>query len=163
MTAADPYNLFRFVGAQDGVIEGALAELAAGRKRSHWMWFVFPQLRALGRSVPAQFYGIGSLAEARAYLRHPLLGPRLRDAVEAAVSSPAATVHELFGSPDDLKFRSSMTLFAAANLNGPFAAALVRFRLAADPATLDLLAKPVAPQDPPPGFAGPPPTGGRER
>ena len=138
---SDPFNLFRFVAAQEGVIEAAVAELAAGRKRSHWMWFVFPQLTALGRSGPAQFYGLASLAEAKAYLAHPLLGPRLVEVTAAAVGSTATSVNALFGSPDDLKFRSSMTLFAAADLAGPYAGALARFGLTPDPATLELLGR----------------------
>ena len=137
---SDPFNLFRFVAAQEGVIETAVAELSAGRKRSHWMWYVFPQLTALGRSGSAQFYGIGTLGEARAYLAHPLLCPRLLAATEAAVASSATSAHDLFGSPDDLKFRSSMTLFAKVQPDGPFVAALARFSLDPDPATLELLA-----------------------
>ena len=113
--ANDPFDLKRFALAQAPVIETALAELAAGRKRSHWMWFVFPQLRALGRSETARFYGIGALDEARAYLADPLLGPRLRASVRTVLSAPAPSLHALFGSPDDLKFRSSMTLFAVAD------------------------------------------------
>jgi uncharacterized protein (DUF1810 family) len=139
MSASDPFNLFRFVAAQEGVIDTAVAELAAGRKRSHWMWFVFPQLTALGRSGSAKFYGIGSPAEANAYLDHELLGPNLEQATAAAVGSSAATAHDLFGSPDDLKFRSSMTLFAKVQPDGPWVAALARFGLEPDPATLELL------------------------
>jgi uncharacterized protein (DUF1810 family) len=110
--SSDPYNLQRFIDAQDGVIETALAELRAGLKQSHWMWFVFPQLAALGRSPTAQFYGIASIAEARAYLAQPLLGQRLRDCVEA-VSAWASkrTPEEMLGSIDAMKLRSSLTLF----------------------------------------------------
>ncbi len=115
MSPADPFDLERFVTAQTPVFDTVLAELKAGRKRSHWMWFVFPQLRGLGRSSTAQFYGIGSLGEARAYLEHSLLGPRLALCTEAVLVSDAASLRELFGSPDDLKFRSSMTLFATAS------------------------------------------------
>lgn len=111
---ADPFRLQRFVDAQEGVHDTALAELRAGKKRSHWMWFVFPQLRGLGQSPMAQFYGVSSLDEARAYLAHPVLGPRLRSGARAVVDSPGRTVAEIFGSPDDMKFRSSMTLFALA-------------------------------------------------
>ncbi len=139
MSASDPHNLFRFVAAQEGVIETAVAELAAGQKRSHWMWFVFPQLTALGRSGSAKFYGIGSLAEANAYLAHPQLGPRLAQATAAATGSAAVSTRELFGSPDDLKFRSSMTLFAKVQPDGPWVGALARFGLEPDPATLELL------------------------
>ena len=111
---ADAFDLQRFFDAQTGVIERAMAELAAGRKASHWMWFVFPQLKGLGQSPTAQFYGIEGLDEARAYLAHPVLGPRLETAARAALESPAASLHDLFGSPDDLKFVSCMTLFAKA-------------------------------------------------
>ena len=112
--ADDAYDLARFIKAQDGVIEQALDELRSGRKSSHWMWFVFPQLRGLGASPTAQFYGLASLEEALAYLAEPTLGERLRRCVEAALSVREGTLHEIFGSPDDLKFRSSMTLFEAA-------------------------------------------------
>jgi len=108
----DPFDLERFVTAQDPVIARVLDELAAGRKQSHWMWFVFPQLRGLGHSPAAQFYGIGSLQEARAYLRHPALGPRLDQCVRTTMTIRGRSLHDIFGSPDDLKFRSSMTLFA---------------------------------------------------
>ena len=100
MTGGDPYDLQRFVDAKARVYEMALDELAnADRKRSHWMWFVFPQLRGLGRSSTAQIYGIGSLAEARAYLAHPLLGPRLRECVEAALEHSGRPLIDIFGSP----------------------------------------------------------------
>ena len=115
-TASDPdsFNLERFVTAQTPVFDTALAELGAGRKQSHWMWFVFPQLRGLGHSATAQFYGLGSLLEVQAYLGHPLLGPRLRRCTETVLASRAASLRELFGSPDDLKFCSSVTLFSLA-------------------------------------------------
>ncbi|RAI40297.1 DUF1810 domain-containing protein [Rhodoplanes roseus] len=125
---SDPFDLARFVTAQAPVHETALAELKAGRKRTHWMWFVFPQHRALGRSPTAQAYGIGSLDEARAYLEHPLLGPRLLACTRAVLDCPAPSLHALFGSPDDLKFRSSMTLFEAAAPDQPvFGTALDRW------------------------------------
>ena len=125
MSTADPFNLDRFVNAQEGVFEAALAELQAGKKRTHWMWFVFPQLRGLGRSPTAHHYGVGSLGEAQASLAHPLLGPRLAAATEAALGSGAGSPHKLFGSPDDLKFCSSMTLFAlASGGEGPYRGAL---------------------------------------
>jgi uncharacterized protein (DUF1810 family) len=126
---ADPFDLQRFVDAQAGVIDRALEELRAGRKQSHWMWFVFPQLKGLGRSPTALFYGLASLDEARAYLAHPLLGPRLAAVAQAALGAPAASLHALFGSPDDLKFVSSMTLFekAAGGDGGIYAAALDRW------------------------------------
>jgi len=107
-------NLGRFVEAQAPVHDRALAELKAGRKQSHWMWFVFPQIAGLGRSPMAQHYAIQNLAEARAYLAHPLLGARLRECTQAVLDVEGKTAHEIFGSPDDLKFRSSMTLFAHA-------------------------------------------------
>ncbi|MBV8494067.1 MAG: DUF1810 domain-containing protein, partial [Alphaproteobacteria bacterium] len=109
MTAADPFDLARFIAAQDKVLTSVLAELRAGRKRSHWMWFVFPQLRGLGLSPTATFYGIGSLEEARAYLAHELLGERLRLCTEAVLERAGTSLHQIFGSPDDMKFRSSMT------------------------------------------------------
>jgi uncharacterized protein (DUF1810 family) len=138
---ADPYDLRRFVDAQAGVIERAIGELAAGRKTSHWMWFVFPQLKGLGRSPTALFFGLASLEEARAYLAHPLLGPRLQAATRAALTAPAGSLHALFGSPDDLKFVSSMTLFErAADDPAPFDAALERWAEGRrDPQTLALL------------------------
>ena len=114
MDQADTFNLERFVTAQEPVFDTALAELRSGRKRSHWMWFVFPQLRGLGRSQAAQFYGLESLDEARAYLAHPVLGPRLELSTQAVLESGGASLNAIFGSPDDMKFRSSMTLFALA-------------------------------------------------
>jgi uncharacterized protein (DUF1810 family) len=108
---ADRFDLSRFVQAQQGVYEQAVAELREGRKRSHWMWFVFPQLAGLGHSAMAQRYAIGSMDEARAYLDHPVLGARLRECSALALAAAGCTVHEIFGSPDDLKFHSSMTLF----------------------------------------------------
>ena len=108
------FDLERFVAAQAPVFATALAELRAGRKRSHWMWFVFPQRRGLGHSAMAQRYGIGSLAEAKAYLAHPLLGPRLVACTRAVLAVEGRSLHAILGSPDDLKFRSSMTLFALA-------------------------------------------------
>lgn len=111
---ADPFNLERFVIAQAPVFDTALAELQAARKRSHWMWFIFPQLRGLGLSSNAQFYGIGSLDEAHAYLAHPVLGPRLILCTRTVLEANGRSLHDMFGSPDDLKFQSSMTLFEAA-------------------------------------------------
>lgn len=115
MGAADPFDLQRFVTAQAPVFASALEELKKGRKRTHWMWFVFPQLRGLGSSSMATFYGIGSLEEARAYLAHPLLGPRLVLCTETVLAIKGKTLREIFGSPDDMKFGSSMTLFARAS------------------------------------------------
>lgn len=114
MSTADPFDLERFVTAQAPVIATALAELRAGRKRTHWIWFVFPQLRGLGRSSMATFYGIASLHEARAYLAHPILGPRLELCTRAVLELETGSLHDIFGSPDDVKFQSSMTLFAVA-------------------------------------------------
>ena len=115
----DPFDLQRFVDAQDPVIDEVCNELRAGRKRSHWMWFVFPQLAGLGHSAVAQRYAIASLAEARAYLAHALLGPRLRDCSALVLAVEGRSVHQIFGAPDDLKFWSSMTLFDAADPSEP--------------------------------------------
>ncbi len=111
----DPFHLQRFVDAQQGVYDAACAELRAGRKRSHWMWFIFPQIEGLGYSALAQRYGISSLDEAKAYLRHPLLGARLRECSRIVADLDGHSVEQIFGAPDDMKFRSSMTLFAAAS------------------------------------------------
>lgn len=111
----DPYDLARFVDAQEGVYEEAIAELRAGRKRSHWMWFIFPQLAGLGRSETARFFGIKSLDEAKAYLAHPVLGPRLRACAEAILSIEGRSAYGILGFPDDVKLKSSMTLFDAAS------------------------------------------------
>lgn len=113
-SAGDPFDLQRFVDAQEPVYGDVLDELRAGRKRSHWMWFVFPQLRGLGGSPTALHYGISSLDEARAYLRHELLGPRLRECARLVTAVQGRSIGQIFGSPDDLKLRSSMTLFAHA-------------------------------------------------
>jgi uncharacterized protein (DUF1810 family) len=125
VTAA--YDLDRFLAAQDGVFPAVLAELGAGRKRTHWMWFVFPQLKGLGVSPTASFYGLASLEEAAAYRGHVVLGERLRAALAALDASGASSLHAVFGRPDDLKFRSSMTLFALADPEGPWAAAIQRW------------------------------------
>ena len=109
---ADPFDLQRFVDAQSGVYERALGELRQGAKRSHWMWYIFPQLRGLGHSLTAQKYGIASIEEARAFLAHPILGPRLAACTEAALAADKASAAAIFPYPDDLKFRSCMTLFA---------------------------------------------------
>ena len=125
--SGDPFDLARFVSAQADVFDAAIDELRGGRKRTHWMWFVFPQLRALGVSPTALFYGLSGLDEATAYLRHPVLGPRLELAMSAVEASSAASLNALLGSPDDLKFRSSMTLFAIVGPEGPYRAALARW------------------------------------
>lgn len=108
----DTYNLKRFVDAQEPVFEQVCRELSAGRKQSHWMWFIFPQLRGLGHSAMAQQYGISSRKEAQAYLAHAVLGKRLRECTRLVLGVEGRTVGQIFGSPDDMKFRSSMTLFA---------------------------------------------------
>jgi len=124
----DPHGLERFITAQEPVIAQVLAELRGGRKRTHWMWFVFPQLQGLGGSAMARRYGIASLAEARAYLAHPVLGARLRECCTLMLQVPQRSAHEILGSPDDLKFRSCVTLFALAVPGEPlFAACLERF------------------------------------
>jgi|ERR1700722_18491929 len=112
--AFDPYNLQRFIDAQRGLYAQAQAELAAGRKTSHWMWFIFPQIKGLGHSAMAQKYAISSLGEAKAYLDHPLLGARLRDCTRLVTSLSGLSVEDIFAYPDHLKFHSSMTLFAHA-------------------------------------------------
>jgi len=112
MTNDDPHDLNRFTNAQEGVYERALAELKSGQKRSHWMWFIFPQVEGLGQSPTSKYYAIKSAAEARAYLAHPLLGVRLRECAEAVLALEGRSASEVFGFPDDLKFRSCMTLFA---------------------------------------------------
>ena len=108
----DPFDLQRFVRAQEGDYERALAEVRSGRKRSHWMWYVFPQFAGLGQSSMSQRYAINTLGEARAYLAHPILGARLKGIAEAVLGVQDRTAHEMFGSPDDLKRQSSATLFA---------------------------------------------------
>jgi len=119
--AGDPYNLDRFVAAQaDGVFDQALTELCDGRKRSHWMWFIFPQHRDLGRSATAQFYGLSGVDEARAYAAHPLLGERLRQCAQAILPHLATTNAEaILGPIDALKLRSSMQIFAEAAPDEP--------------------------------------------
>jgi uncharacterized protein (DUF1810 family) len=108
----DPFHLSRFVDVQQGEYEMALAEIRAGRKRSHWMWYIFPQFEGLGMSPTSQLYSIKSDEEARAFLAHPVLGPRLIECAEAACGVEGRSATEVFGSPDDLKLRSSATLFA---------------------------------------------------
>src|SRR5262245_61313920 len=114
----DSYDLSRFVKAQESDYERALAEIKSGRKRTHWMWYIFPQIDGLGFSSTAKFYAIKSLDEARAYLDHPVLGPRLRECAEAAVGVEGRSATEVFGSPDDLKLRSCATLFACVSPPG---------------------------------------------
>ena len=124
----DPYDLERFVLAQECVYPQALAEIRAGRKRSHWMWYIFPQFDGLGYSAMAQKYAINSLAEAQAYVNHPVLGPRLIECAEAALHVEGQSAYEIFGSPDDLKLRSCATLFAQVSPAGSvFERLLTRF------------------------------------
>ena len=136
-------SLDRFVEAQAPVYPRALAELTAGRKQSHWMWFVFPQVSGLGKSPMAQHYAIHSLQEARDYLEHPLLGARLKECTSAVLGVTGKTAHEIFDTPDDLKFHSSMTLFAhAAPDEQLFRAALDQyFGGAEDARTIGFLAR----------------------
>jgi uncharacterized protein (DUF1810 family) len=137
----DPFDLQRFVDAQHSVIDEVLLELRASRKRSHWMWFIFPQIEGLGFSPMAQTYAIRSRAEAVAYLKHPILGDRLRECVRLVIAA-SRPITEVFGHPDDLKFRSCVTLFAAAAPDeGVFSEALnACCDGRADPSTLEKLA-----------------------
>jgi uncharacterized protein (DUF1810 family) len=134
-------SLERFVEAQEPVIEQILAELRAARKTSHWMWFVFPQIRGLGHSPTAQHFAIASRGEAEAYLRHPVLGPRLRQCTHLVNATSRRSIEEIFGYPDHLKFRSCMTLFAnVAADNQVFVDALSKyFGGEQDPLTLERL------------------------
>ncbi|WP_062207074.1 DUF1810 domain-containing protein [Aureimonas sp. AU12] len=139
---SDPHDLQRFRAAQDPIFAAVTAELGAGDKRSHWMWFVFPQIAGLGFSATSRRYALRSLAEARAYLADPVLGARLRDCTALVLGAKDRSAQQIFGSPDDAKFRSSMTLFAEAAPGEPlFAEALRRhFDGAPDRATLEQLA-----------------------
>ena len=122
------FHLQRFVDAQEPVYETVLSELRDGRKRSHWMWFIFPQISGLGHSVTSQTFALSSLAEAAAYLAHPTLGPRLRECAALVASVEGRSVEQIFDFPDDLKFHSSMTLFAHAAPREPvFAACLEKY------------------------------------
>jgi len=135
------HDLERFVEAQARCYADVVAELRAGSKRTHWMWFVFPQLRGLGRSATADYFGIRSAGEALAYWEHPVLGQRLRECVDLVLASEGRTAEQIFGRPDDLKFRSCMTLFASV-VHGyaPFAAAIEKYYGGVmDPRTLELL------------------------
>jgi uncharacterized protein (DUF1810 family) len=138
----DPYNLARFLTAQESSYAQAVAELRRGRKQSHWIWYIFPQLKGLGSSETSRFFGIASLAEAEAYLAHPVLGERLRECTQLVIDIPNKAVGDIFPYPDDLKFGSSMTLFAAAESAAPslFTQAIERFLQGkTDPRTLELL------------------------
>ena len=125
--ADDPFNLQRFVEAQEGTYAEALAEISHGAKRGHWMWFIFPQLKGLGQSEMAHRFGINSLDEAKAYLAHPVLGHRLRQCVAALQDLDSGTAAEVFGAVDAMKLRSSLTLFAKADGGAIFDAALSRW------------------------------------
>jgi uncharacterized protein (DUF1810 family) len=128
MSANSPYDLERFVGAQEGVHERAVAELRAAAKRSHWMWFVFPQIAGLGYSETSRYYAISGPDEARAYLAHPVLGPRLIEDAEILAALPGApTAQQIFGSTDAAKLRSSMTLFELAGGQDVFGRVLDRY------------------------------------
>ena len=138
----DPHNLQRFVGAQSSVYAQVCSELRDGRKRTHWMWFIFPQIEGLGYSELARRFAISSLQEAQAYLAHPILGPRLRECTRLVNQAGGRSIEQIFGSPDDLKFHSSMTLFARAATDDEqvFDEALRKyFGGQPDPATLERL------------------------
>lgn len=140
MSEADPFQLQRFVDAQDRSFEAALSELRSGRKQNHWMWFIFPQLAGLGRSPTAQFYGIRSLQEVRAFLAHPVLGERYRQSVEAVLAwANVRDADDIFGPVDAMKLRSSLTLFENASGDRLFARALESFYAGPDKATIALL------------------------
>jgi uncharacterized protein (DUF1810 family) len=124
----DPHNLQRFVDAQEAVFPKVLAELGQGRKYGHWIWFIFPQLKGLGRSSTSEFFGISSLSEAKAYLQHPVLGPRLIKCTELVNAVEDRDANDIFGDLDAMKFRSSMTLFACADPgNRNFSLALEKY------------------------------------
>ncbi len=137
---SDPFDLTRFVDAQETVYARVVAELSRGRKQSHWMWFIFPQIAGLGFSAMAQRYAIGSRGEAIAYLAHPTLGPRLVECTRLVLAAKGKSVHDIFGSPDDMKFRSSMTLFDAVCDDPIFDEAIAKYFGERDLATLDILA-----------------------
>ena len=143
----DPYDLQRFIQAQDADYDRALLEIKRGRKRSHWMWYIFPQFEGLGFSATSRRYSIKSTEEAVAYLAHPVLGPRLKECAEAVLDVEGRSAHEIFGSPDDMKLRSCATLFACVS---PAASVFHRlldkyFESRQDPKTLGLIG--VAPED----------------
>jgi uncharacterized protein (DUF1810 family) len=139
--SADPFGLERFIAAQNPVFHHVLLELEAGTKTGHWMWFIFPQIRGLGRSPASVEYAISSREEAKAYLQHPVLGPRLKECTRLVILADGSSAHEVFGSPDDMKFRSSMTLFAEVSRGDDiFKRALLKyFNGEPDPLTLDRL------------------------
>jgi uncharacterized protein (DUF1810 family) len=137
----DPYNLQRFVDAQPPVIAGVIAELGQGRKLGHWMWFIFPQFKGLGRTGQSNFFGISSMQEAAAYLQHPVLGPRLKQCTQLVNAVVGRSAEDIFGEIDAMKFRSSMTLFANATPeNQIFTDALEKYYAGEfDPLTIDYL------------------------
>ncbi|RXT41861.1 DUF1810 domain-containing protein [Bradyrhizobium betae] len=137
----DPFDLDRFIQAQNPVFRAVQGELAQGRKQSHWMWFVFPQIAGLGFSAMSRRYAIGSRAEAVAYLAHPVLGPRLIECTRLVLAVEGRTINAILGAPDDAKFRSSMTLFGEVSDQPVFGEALARyFAGERDDATLEILA-----------------------
>jgi uncharacterized protein (DUF1810 family) len=137
----NPFQLDRFVTAQSAVYPQVLIELRAGEKRGHWIWFIFPQLKGLGHSAQSEYYGIGSLAEAAAYSQHPILSPRLEECTHLVNAVEKRTIGEILGYPDDLKFRSSMTLFSRAAANPAIFNEALRkyFHGDPDPLTLRLM------------------------
>jgi uncharacterized protein (DUF1810 family) len=138
----DTFALERFVEAQSAIYPRVVEELSAGRKRSHWMWFIFPQIAGLGSSAMAQRFAIGSKREAQAFLAHDLLGPRLIQCTRLVMAASEKRIGDILGYPDDLKFRSSMTLFDAVSNPGIFADAINAFNLdGRDPATLEILSR----------------------
>jgi uncharacterized protein (DUF1810 family) len=138
----DPFDLQRFVDAQAPVYSRVVAEMRQGEKRSHWMWFIFPQLAGLGHSPMARRFALRSREEVMAYLGHGVLGPRLRQCTALVNAVAGRTIREILGSPDDLKFCSSMTLFGAVSSEPEFAAAIARFYDGvSDQRTLDLLGR----------------------
>jgi uncharacterized protein (DUF1810 family) len=140
MSATDPDQLKRFVDAQFSVYPQVIKELSEGRKRSHWMWFIFPQISGLGFSSMAQHFAIGSKGEAAAYLAHDILGPRLHECTRLVMAAGRKSINDILGSPDDLKFRSSMTLFDAISAHEIFAEAIsIFYPEGRDPATLAIL------------------------
>jgi uncharacterized protein (DUF1810 family) len=143
LNRGDPFDLGRFISAQEGIHESALSELRRGRKRTHWMWFIFPQIDGLAHSTTSKHYAIKSIEEARQYLNHPVLGARLLECAETVLAVEGRSVSEIFGYPDDLKLKSSMTLFAyVADPRSVFVRVLEKyFRGGQDVRTLDLLEK----------------------
>lgn len=139
---SDPFDLNRFIPAQETVYSRVITELSRGRKQSHWMWYIFPQIAGLGFSAMSQRYAVASRTEAEAYLAHPVLGSRLIECTGLVLAAQGRTIHDILGSPDDVKFRSSMTLFAATSDKAIFGAALEKyFAGERDPATLEILDK----------------------